>query len=442
MIQLSRRAVSVFTISVLLVAGCGRPGSSGTTTEAGCEPFAEFSGHDGKTVTVYSPIRDIEADNLVKAWEQFQDCTGIQIDYEGSAEFEKQIEVRVDEGRSPDVAFIPQPGLIAKLARAGKLKPAGAGALANLDKHYPAEWKTYGTVDGEVYAVPLDGNVKSLVWYSPKWFKEKGYTVPQTWDELISLSGRIAREGVKPWCAGIESGEATGWPATDWLEDVLLRTAGPDVYDQWLAHEIPFDDHRVVAALERVGTILRNPAFVNGGYGDVRSIATTAFQEGGLPIVERKCAMHRQASFYTSWWPSTAQLTEDGDIYAFYLPPIDPAAGRPVLGAGVFSVALSDRPEVQAVTAYISTPHFVNSRAKISDTVSPNRSLDPANLKSPILKLSAELLLDENVTFRFDGSDLMPSAVGAGSFWTGMTAWINGADTATVLAEIEASWPA
>ncbi|UWP86041.1 ABC transporter substrate-binding protein [Dactylosporangium fulvum] len=428
--------------AVLGLAGCGGTAGEGPAADAACAPYAAYHGHGRTTVKIYGSIRDVEADKLTKSWEAFQACTGVTVDYQGSADFEATLAGRVKDGDVPDLAFFPQPGLLAAMVHAGALKPAGRDVAANVDRYYSADWKRYGSVGGTLYGAPIDANVKSFVWYSPKFFAAKGYTVPETWDEMLALSDRIAADGVKPWCAGIESGSATGWPVTDWLEDTLLRTAGPDFYDQWVEHRVPFDDGRVVAALDRVGGILRNPRYVNGGYGGVDSIATTAFQEGGLPILQGTCALHRQASFYTNWWPANAEVSEDGDIYAFYLPPVDPSAGRPVLGAGVFAAAFTDRPEVQAVAAYLSSPGFADNRARTGGVVSANRELDKSVLGTPLAKLSAALLTDPAVTFRFDGSDMMPAAVGSGSFWTGMTDWIEGEGTATVLHRIEGTWPA
>ncbi len=249
---------------------------------------------------------------------------------------------------------------------------------------------------------------------------------------------------MKPWCAGFESGEATGWPGTDWIEDVVLREHGPEVYDQWVNHEIPFNDPQVLEALQTVGDILKNEDYVNGGLGNVQSIASTEFQEGGLPIIDGACWMHRQASFYQANWPEGVEVAEDGDVFAFYLPPIE-GEEKPVLGGGEFVAAFSDRPEVQAFQAYLASPEWANEKAKVSGPgwVSANKELDPENLTSPIDKLSAEILQDESTVFRFDGSDLMPGAVGAGSFWTEMTNWIaNDKDDKAVLDAIESSWPA
>ncbi len=428
----------------LTVAACG--GDPGSTSEGKldtpeCAAFADYTGIAGETVTLYSPIRDAEAGLLEDAWKPFADCTGVKIEYEGSGEFEAQLKVRVAGGDAPDLAFIPQPGLLEFFAKGGKLKATGEKTKAMATQNFAPDWLKYATVDGTLYGAPLGANVKSFVWYSPALFKEKGWTVPQTWDEMIKLSNTMADAGIKPWCAGIGSQDATGWPATDWIEDVLLREQGPEVYDQWVAHAIPFNDQRIVSATDRVGSILKNEKYVNGGIGGVKSIATTTFQDGGLPVVQKKCGMHRQASFYANQWPQGTKVAQDGDAFAFYLPAIDPAKGKPVLGGGEFVAAFTDTDAVQAVQTYLASADFANSRAKLNNWISANKGLDVANVSNPIDKVAVGILQDTGAVFRFDGSDLMPAAVGANSFWKGMTDWINGKDTKATLDFIEGSWP-
>ncbi|MDP9866255.1 MULTISPECIES: ABC transporter substrate-binding protein [Streptosporangium] len=429
----------------LAVAACGstepKPSAGGDGgASAECAAFSKYGKHEGKTVSIYSPIRDTEADLFEQAWKPFAKCTGMKITYEGTGEFEAQIQVRADGGNPPDIAFFPQPGLLERFAKAGKLKPASAEVKRLTDEGWSPDWAKYATVGGTFYGAPLGASVKSFVWYSPKMFKEKGWTVPTTWDELMTLSNTIAGTGIKPWCAGIESGDATGWPATDWIEDVLLREIGPEGYDDWVSHKLAFNDPKVVAAVDKVGAILKNDKFVNGGYGPVKSIASTAFQEGGVPITQGKCALHRQASFYANFWPEGTKVAEDGDVFAFYLPGNDPAK-KPVLGAGEFVAAFTDRPEVQTVQAYLASAEFPAARMKLATYVTARKGVDPALAQNPIDKLSMQMLQDPDTVFRFDGSDLMPAAVGAGTFWKGMTDWINGKDTKTVLDYIDASWP-
>lgn len=433
--------VSVVT-ALAFVGGCGQDNDDEALDpdSAECTAFSSYQGNSGTTVTIYGSIRDTEQDSLVEAWTPFEQCTGIEIDYEGSGEFEAQIQVRVEGGNAPDLAFIPQPGLIATLVETGKVKEAPAAVKTLAQEGWSQEWQDYGTVDGTFYAAPLGSNVKSLVWYSPSFFEENGYQVPTTWDDMIALSDTIAASGIKPWCVGIESGDATGWPATDWIEDVVLRTAGVDVYDQWIAHEIPFNDPRIVEAVDKAGSILKNEDYVNGGFGEVKSIATTAFQDAGQPVLTGECAMHRMATFYSAQWPDGTEIGEDKDVYAFYFPTIQNDQGNPVLGAGEFTTAFSDRAEVQAVQTYLASAEFANARAKLGSWLSANKGLKLENVPSPVDKLGVQTLQDASTVFRFDASDQMPGKVGAGTFWKGMTDWINGQDTETTLDYIENSW--
>ena len=451
----SRRRIAALTgvLAVALTAtACGSSDDtdSGDTASSAssidCAPYKAFGDLKGKTVTVYTSITAPEDEPHIASYKPFVDCTGIEIKYEGSKEFEAQLPVRVKGGNAPDIAYLPQPGLLRTMVETGKVKEAPAEVVANVDKFMP-EGKGWGTVDGKFYAAPLGANVKSFVWYSPQAFKDKGYEVPKTWAELLALSDKIVADNpsgdVKPWCAGIYSGAATGWPATDWMEDVILRTAGPEVYDKWVAHEIPFNDPAIATAIAEVGKILKNDKYVNGGFGDVKTIASTAFQDAGQPILEGECYMHRQASFYAANWPEGTKVAPDGDVWAFYLPAMDEST-KPVLVGGEFTAAFADRPEVKAFQTYLSSVEWANERARtcgLGGCVTANKQADPSLLTNPVDKLSAEILTDKAATSRFDGSDLMPGAVGSGTFWKGMTDWITGKDDKTTLDYIEQSWP-
>jgi alpha-glucoside transport system substrate-binding protein len=406
-----------------------------------CAYYRPYGSFPGRTVSVFSSIRPPEDASHLKSYEEFERCTGIKIRYRASDEFETMLRARVSADDAPDLAIIPQPSLLAALVKQGAVRPAPDAVARLVNANWTRDWRRYGAVNGTLYAAPLGANVKSLVWYSPKFFAANHLSVPKTWDELIALSDAIAAKGVKPWCAGFRSGVASGWPGTDWVEDIMLRTAGAQTYDDWVQHRIPFNDPRVQRAFDRTGQILKNPKYVNGGHGDVKSIATTRFQDGGLTIPQGTCALHRQASFYAANWPANLRIGEDGDIFAFYLPPIDSSHGRPVLGAGEFVAAFSDRPEVVAFQTYLASREWANTKARFGGWASANQGLDLRNVPDPVQRLSVELLQDPKTTFRFDGSDMMPAAVGAGTFWTGMINWINGQDTEQVTDAIEASWP-
>jgi alpha-glucoside transport system substrate-binding protein len=431
---------------VLALAACGGDGTgapSRTSTAAiDCTPYTKFGDLKGRTVTIFTGIMAPEDAAHRASYQPFEDCTGIKVDYQNDKSFESKVLTETKAGHPPDLAVVPQPGLLKQLVATGRAVPAPADVAANVNLFWSADWKAYGTVGNVLYAAPLGASVKSLVWYSPQEFQQHGYQVPTTLDELKRLSDRMVADGRKPWCAGISSGDATGWPITDWMEDFMLRLYGPDKYDEWVDHEIPFNGPEATTALDAVGAYLKNPKYVNGGLGDVKSIATTTFQDAGLPILGHQCEMHRQASFYAASWPKGTAIAQDGAVYAFYLPGKD-TSSKPVLGGGEFVLAFSRRPEVQAFQTYLSSDVWANTKARLSSGwVSANRGLELANLSSPIDKLAATLLADPRTVFRFDGSDQMPAVVGAGSFWKQSTKWIDGQDTKTTLDNIEKSWPA
>ncbi|MFH8791053.1 extracellular solute-binding protein [Streptomyces sp. NPDC017941] len=437
----ARLALAVITLAAF-AAACGVPQSGGSQSQTAvdCEPYARYGSHPGTEVTVYAENRDQEADLFEQTWADFAHCTGTDIQYEGDGEFEARIQLRVDGGNAPDVAFFPQPGLLERFARAGKLKPASAGVVNLAKQGWSADWNSYATVDGTLYGTPLVANVKSFVWYSPKFFRDRGLRVPRTWSELMAVTEKVAASGVTPWCAGVESAEATGWPVTDWIEDVLLRQQGTDVYDQWVAHKIPFNDPRVIRAMDTVGSVLKDDRYANGGFGPARSIASISFQEAGTPVISGDCAMHRQASFYAGLWPEGTAIGPDKDVHAFLLPGAD-SARPPVLGGGVFTAAFADRPEVRAFQEYLASADFANARMRKGPFVSANRGVDPANAATPVDRLAIQLLQDRRTRFRFDGSDLMPASVGAGTFWQGVVDWVGGASTRQVADSVERSWP-
>jgi alpha-glucoside transport system substrate-binding protein len=285
-------------------------------------------------------------------------------------------------------------------------------------------------------------SVKGYIWYSPKKFAEWGVSVPTTWDEMEALGKTIAEKtGGPSWCAGFNSGEASGWPGTDWIEDAVLREAGPDVYDSWVAGDTPFTDPEIKAAFDKVGSILLDPTLVNAGYGDVSSINSTAFGDVAQNIASGTCALTHQASFFEGFLTSAgANVAEDGDVWAFLTPPISADADQAVTGGGEMVAAFSNDEDTAKVQEYLASADWANSRVKLGGVISANTGLDPENAGSDVLKDSIAILQDPNTTFRFDASDLMPKAVGSDSFFKGMVDWIDGSSTDQVLEEIQAGY--
>ncbi|HEY9323331.1 MAG TPA: ABC transporter substrate-binding protein [Agromyces sp.] len=430
----------------LALTGCTGDVAEEDAADVDCADYEQYGTFEDAEVTVSGTILDLEADRLIESWSDFEACTGIAVDYQGSSEFEAQIAVLAEGGNAPDVGIVPQPGLLARLAAGGWLIPASADVEANVDEWWSEDWKQYGTYEDTFYAAPLMASIKGYVWYSPAEFEEKGYEIPKTLDELTALSETIAAEGDhKPWCVGLESGDATGWPGTDWVEDYMLRLHGADVYDQWVTHGIPFNDPQVAEAFDAVGGYLKNEEMVNGGIGDVSTQVSEAFQTAGLPILDGACSLHHQASFYETFWNPEGgdenTVASDGSVFAFLLPPVNADDPLSVTGGGEFPVAFRDAEEVEAFRTYLSSDTWANNRVSLGGVISANKGLDPQVASSELLTQSIEILQDPETTFRFDGSDLMPGAVGADSFWKGMVAWVTGEETAQVLDTIEASWP-
>jgi alpha-glucoside transport system substrate-binding protein len=396
---------------------------------------------DGE-VTVYGTIADTEAELLEQSWADWEEENDIDIQYESSKEFESQIGIRAQGGNPPDLAIFPQPGLLADLASRDFIKPAPEGVEANVDEYWSEDWKAYGTVDDTFYGAPLMASVKGFVWYSPKQFADNGWEVPGTYQEMLDLTATMQTTlGAAPWCAGFASGDATGWPGTDWVEDLVLRQAGPEVYDEWVTNEVPFTDPQIAEAFTSVGDILLNPSYVNAGYGDVTSINSTEFGDVATGMAAGTCSLTHQASFFDGFLVDAgAEVGPDADIWAFVTPPVEEGETA-VTGGGEIVGAFSDDADTVKVQEYLSSPEWANSRVALGGVISANKGLDPANAQSPILQQAIEILQDPDTTFRFDASDLMPGAVGAGTFWKGMVDWINGTPQEEVLTSIEGGWP-
>jgi len=429
----------------LVLAGCTGTDGGPAASDADCGPYEDYGTFEGESVEVYATIVDVEADQMVQSWEDFESCTGITIDYVGTQEAETQINVRAAAGDAPDLMIIPQPGLLQRLINDGYVLAAPESVEANVDEFWSEDWKGYGTVDDTFYAAPLMASVKGWIWYSPSDFEAKGYEVPETWDEMMELTATMAEESTatyRPWCVGFGSGDATGWPGTDWIEDVVLRESGPEVYNQWVAGEVKFSDPEIKSAFDLVGDILLNEDYVNGGFGGVNSIVSTTFNDAALPILDGNCSLHHQASFYEAQWPEGTTVSPDGDIWAFITPKIDEGAGDSVTGGGEFVAAFSDSEAVQAVQTYLSSDTWANNRVELGGVISANKGLDPELAGSELGKASIEILQGEDTTFAFDASDLMPAAVGTSSFWTGMVDWVSGTkNTDEVLTFIDSTYP-
>ncbi len=444
----------------LVAAACGDDdddgdgGDEGTTEETTADEGAEGTdgggGEDiaGASITVTGPERDeSEAGSLQQVLGAWGDENGVEVTYTGDADWEANIKTQVEGGTPPDISIFPQPGKLADFARAGSVVALTDDVAASVSENWSEAWTVFGNVDGTQYGVPVKADLKSLVWYVPPTFDAAGYEVPTTFDEFTALVDTMAADGsgVKPLCVGIESGQATGWPFTDWVEDLVLRMHGADVYDQWVAHEIPFNDERIVETMQTVLDLWSE----DNVYADGGTIAATSFQANGAPLVDGKCYMHRQASFFSAFMPEGTAFADgsEGAVDVFYFPDIN--GDKPVLGAGTLAAAFNDEPATMALLKYMSTPDYAEARQSaqaelkgggLSGFLSAAEGQDES-VYQPLEQSFLEILSTAEIV-RFDASDLMPADVGAGSFWTESVSAVNGDVTAQEAADaIEASWP-
>lgn len=422
---------SVLLLSTLsLLTACGSGGESGGDASGG--------GEGDKTVSILGVVVGEQQEKLEAALAPFEAATGIDVVYEGTDSFATLLPVQVESGSAPDLAMFPQPGLMQDFARSGDLQPLdeflGRDTLA---ESYAYDWIDLGSVDDSVYGVWYRASVKSLVWYNPKAFTAKGYEAPNSWDEMTALSDKIIADGGTPWCLGMESGDATGWVGTDWVEDLMLRTAGPDVYDQWTSHGIPFNSPQVKAAFEQFGEVALDSEQVLGGPVGVIS---TAFGDSpkGLFGDDPQCYLHRQANFISTFLPEDVILGED--VAVFPLPGIKAEFGLPVLVSGDVFGMFNDTPEARALLEYLTTPEPHEIWAGLGGFISPHKQVGSDVYPDPVTQQQA-VILSNAETVRFDGSDLMPGSVGTGTFWSGVVDYVGGADLDSVLEEVEDSWP-
>ncbi|MCX7347098.1 MAG: ABC transporter substrate-binding protein [Alphaproteobacteria bacterium] len=399
----------------------------------------------GETLTVFGPWRGDDEALVQSVLEYFRQATGAEVKYSSSENYEQQIVIDTQAGSPPNIAILPQPGLLADLASKGLLVPLGDDAANFIKTNYGAgeSWVALGTYkdkDGtaKFFAFPYKADVKSLVWYSPENFEDAGYEVPKTMEELVALSEKIVADGGKPWCIGLGSGGATGWPATDWVEDIMLRTQSPDVYDKWVTNEIKFDSPEVVGAIETFGSFAKNDAWVDGG---AAGVASTDFRDSpkGLFSTPPKCYMHRQASFIPSFFPEGTVLGEDADFFYFPAFASKPDLGAPVLGAGTLVSITKDSKAARAFIDFLETPLAHELWMAQSGFVTPHKGVNKDAYANDALKKQGEILSNAT-TFRFDGSDLMPGKIGAGAFWTGMVDYVGGKSAADVGAAIQKAW--
>lgn len=430
------KAALVLSASALAImtTGCGGKGGG---TSSGASGNARV---EDKTIRIEGAFRGEEEARFQEIVKIFNEKSGYNVVYAGSPDFEVQIQVETQAGTPPDIAALPQPGTMKRFADAGYLKPLPADVVSAIDANYAPVWKDLGSHKGLVYGIFHRVNAKSFVWYNKKEWARRGYTIPKTWDELKTLEDKMVSDGIAPWSVGFESAAATGWVGTDWLEDMMLRTAGPDVYDKWVNHEIAFNDPAVVKALNYCGEVFLNKKYVLGG---PNNIIAQNYGDSVKPLFTNPptAMMNRQGNFITGFMQDEVQANLEENVGVFALPSVDAKWGTPVLGGGDQFVAFTDKAGVKEFLTFLTTWEACAPWARIGGALFPHKTQDFDDYGNSLEREIAKILVNATV-FRFDASDLMPTEVGSGSFWTGMVNYVSGAENADqCLKTIEETWP-
>jgi alpha-glucoside transport system substrate-binding protein len=445
--RFQRAALTGTSVLLLLgTSGCflQNPETSGSAGPGG-QTLANGGSSDGdKKVTILGQFGGDEGKNFVASLTAFEKSSGIKIQYTSDTDFATTIKTRVSAGDTPDIALFPQPGGLLEMAQKGVIQPLDTYLdFDSLNRSVIPGFLDAARLNGRYYGVPVKMAVKGLVWYPKKAYDAAGYsTDPKTTDDLTAITDRIKASGISPWCMAWGSDQATGWVGTDWIEDFVIRMYGPDVYDDWVSHRIPFNDPRIIKAFDAFGKIAKAPGEV---YGGVKGVLNTPFANAMTPAFSKppKCMLHHQADFAITFYPKKVQADLDNQVGLFVLPQVKGGyAGQPIIGGGDMAGLMNgDDPDAIKVMKFLASKDFGKEWAAKGGWISPHRDFDASVYPNETTKRIAQIAANADV-LRFDGSDLMPKEVGSGTFWTGMVAWLQGKSSKAVTTEIENSWPA
>jgi alpha-glucoside transport system substrate-binding protein len=414
-----RRAIGLSSAVALIAVACGGGGTTpapsdggGATTppaSSGDPAPTDGGGQIGGSVSVIGTWGGAEQDAFLEMIAPFEAETGITVEYTGTRDLNAVLTTGVASGILPDLAGLPGPGQMREFATRGALKPLDD--VLDIEA-YKAEtspgFVDLGTVDGQVYGVFIKAAVKGLIWYNPN-----VYTAgePSSWDDLWAKAESATSGDTAAWCVGLENAAASGWPATDWIEDLVLRQSGPDIYDAWVDGTHPWSSPEIKSAFEAFGDV------IDASHGGPGYVLNTSFGAAANPMFADPpgCLFHHQASFITSFFQDEGGAAE-GDYDFFPMPDINPSFTGATTGAGDLFGMFNDTPQARALMAYLVTAEAQSIWVGIGGALSGNNTV--TNYPDEVSARSAEILANATV-FRFDGSDLMPEAMNS-AFWTAM----------------------
>jgi alpha-glucoside transport system substrate-binding protein len=387
-------------------------------------------------VVVFSPWVGVDADRFDKVLAGFTEETGISVRNTGSANFEADLLARVNDGDAPDVAVSPQPGLVDDLIASGQITPLRGAAESAATQAYPPLVDLVSH-DDEIWGAWFELSVKSLVWFDPAVLAQYG-DAPKSLADLADLGANAVSDGLPPWCVALRAFGASGWPGTDWVEDLILRFQGTEVFDAWVSGEIPFTDDRITQSINSFSSDVIGPGrAATGSIGPLR----TFVEDGADPLFEAPpgCLFHRQASFLRPHLPEGAVIAPDGDVDFFVLPPAVEGDPTPILVGGSVAVTFSEEQKAQRLIEYLATPDSADPFANAGGFISPYPDFDADRYLDDVDRRIAQIVEEADI-LRFDGSDLMPPSVGTGTFWEGIMALASGSSVAESAELMQSGW--
>jgi alpha-glucoside transport system substrate-binding protein len=404
------RLVAPFVVTMLVVASC--------SSDDNASPGGGGSGGEGEqlggTVSILAVYADAEQESFLAMIQPWADEHGVEIEYSSTRDINAQLTTQIAGGNPPDIAGLPGPGPMAQYARDGDLVPLTD--VIDMDTYtaqYDSGWINAGTVDDQLVGIFTKVSVKGLVFYNPAAFEAAGYTVPEDFDGVTALVDQIAADGTPPWGIGLESGAASGWPGTDWIEDFVIRQSGPDVYDQWVAGELPWTSPEITSAFEAFGAWASDPEFVAGG---PQQVINTNFGNGGDCLFSdpAECYLHHQASFITGFFEDNfPDVAVAGETYDFF--PMPGIEFEGVTTGGDLFGMFNDTPQARSLIQYLTTPEAQQIWVERGGAISPSKEVPVDAYPDETSQRFAEILLNAETT-RFDASDLMPSAMNEAFF--------------------------
>ena len=398
-------------------AACGG-GDGDETAEGGGEL-------KGVTIEVAAKWTGPEEKNFRKVLDAFQKKTGATVNYASTGEnTDAFLGPRIEAGNPPDVAILPQPGLMQQYAEKGSLKPLSQDVVAEVDENFAPYWKKLGSVDGKTYGVMVKAAYKSILWYRPQAFSDAGVQTPATWQDLVKTAGTLQESGTTPFT--LAAGPDDSWTLTDWFENVYLSQAGPENYDKLAEHEIKWTDPTVKKALETLAEVWGKPDFFNGG---VATATKTKFDESVTQVFgQEKAAMVYGGDFAAANIATTdAKVGTDAKVMAF------PKAGdnAPAVLGGDVAVVLKDGKGAQELMKFLASPEAGKEWAKLGGYLTPNKNVPPDAYSDPVAKQLVGQLQQAGDAARYDLSDLTPAAFGAtpgDGMWEALRAFVQNPD--------------